>query len=363
MNSPLEIAPLLDAFGRPLRSLRISVTDHCNLRCQYCMPEENYAWLPRQEILSFEEIATLARIFMALGVDRLRLTGGEPLLRRDLPQLIRLLKDAGRDGAASAGNGHAPISRLRDLSLTTNGVLLASHAGTLLDAGLDRVTISLDTLRPERFRLLARRDMLPQVLEGIRAARAAGLGGVKVNTVVIRGFNEDELCDVIDFGREAGVEVRFIEYMDVGGATHWSMEQVVSRKEIVDQLVSRFGPIEAVSTNGGSAPADRYRLRDGTVFGIISSTTQPFCGQCDRARITPDGLFLLCLYSHQGVDLKAALRSGADDEQLRDLVRTAWRARRDRGAEERKAVRSRGPLFPVEALRQNPHLEMHTRGG
>src|SRR5579863_3094284 len=193
MNSALETAaPLLDAFARPLGSLRISVTDHCNLRCQYCMPEENYAWLPRTEILRFEEIATLARIFIDLGVDRLRLTGGEPLLRRDLPQLIRLLKEAGREGRASGGNGHFMGSRLRDLSLTTNGLLLATHAGALREAGLDRVTVSLDTLRPERFRQLARRDALPQVLDGIRAAGAAGFDRVQVNTVVIKGFNEDE---------------------------------------------------------------------------------------------------------------------------------------------------------------------------
>jgi cyclic pyranopterin phosphate synthase len=365
MNSALETAaPLLDAFGRPLGSLRISVTDHCNLRCQYCMPEENYTWLPRTEILRFEEIATLARIFIDLGVDRLRLTGGEPLLRRDLPQLIRLLKEAGREGRAPGSNGHFMGSRLRDLSLTTNGLLLATYAGALREAGLDRVTVSLDTLRPERFGQLARRHALPQVLDGIRAARAAGFDRVKVNTVVIKGFNEDELCDLIDFGRKTGVEVRFIEYMDVGGATHWSMEQVVSRKEMLDRLSLQFGPIEAVAVNGGSAaPADRYRLADGTVFGIISSTTQPFCSHCDRARITPDGLLLLCLYANQGVDLKSALRSGADGERLRDLIRSAWQARRDRGAEERKAVRSRGPLFPVEALRHNPHLEMHTRGG
>jgi GTP 3',8-cyclase len=365
MNSVSETAPLLlDSFGRPLQSLRISVTDHCNLRCQYCMPEEDYVWLPRQEILHFEEIATLAGIFMDLGVDRLRLTGGEPLLRRDLPQLVRLLKQAGKDGQRGNSNGSPAVSRLRDLSLTTNGLLLATHAAGLREAGLDRVTVSLDTLRPERFRQLVRRDALLQVLDGIRAARAAGFSGVKVNTVVMRGFNEDELCDLIDFGRETGVEVRFIEYMDVGGATRWSLEQVVSRQEMLDRLTSRFGSIETLAIKGSSAaPADRFRMADGTVFGIISSTTQPFCAQCDRARITPDGMFLLCLYARQGLDLKSPLRKGAAAEELRALIQNAWHGRRDRGAEERKAVRSRGPLLAAEALRHNPHLEMHTRGG
>src|SRR5579863_5242990 len=254
MNSALETAaPLLDAFARPLGSLRISVTDHCNLRCQYCMPEENYTWLPRQEILRFEEIAALAGIFMDLGVDRLRLTGGEPLLRRDLPYLVKLLKEAGRESETRPNNGHGPKARLRDLSLTTNGLLLAHYAGVLREAGLDRVTVSLDSLRPERFRQLARRDALPQVLDGIQAARAAGFSSVKLNTVVIRGFNDDELCEVMEFGREAQIEVRFIEYMDVGGATRWSMEQVVSRREMLERLGARFGAIEALAPNAGSA--------------------------------------------------------------------------------------------------------------
>ena len=327
------------------------------------MPEENYVWLPRQEILRVEEIAALADIFMELGVNRLRLTGGEPLLRRDLPQLVRLLRETGNAQAPST-SGHPEGARLRDLSLTTNGLLLASHAAALREAGLDRVTVSLDTLRPERFRQLARRDGVAQVLDGIRAACAAGFRSVKVNTVVIRSFNEDELCDLVEFGRENRVEVRFIEYMDVGGATHWSMEQVVSREEMLNRIASRFGPVEELAAGtGGAAPADRFRLSDGTVFGIISSTTQPFCAHCDRARLTPDGVFLLCLYSRHGVDLKSPLRAGATAEELRALIQNAWLGRRDRGAEERKAIRSRGPLLPAEVLRLDPHLEMHTRGG
>ena len=362
-------ATALDAFARPLRSLRLSVTDRCNLRCRYCMPEEEYIWLERQEILSFEEIARLAGLFMDLGVDRLRLTGGEPLLRRDLPHLVRMLVEAGRgrEENARGGNGVTPGPRLRDLALTTNGLLLAAQAPALREAGLDRITVSLDTLRPERFRQLAQRGSVAQVLDGIRAAREAGFG-IKVNAVVIRGFNEDELEELIDFGREVRAEVRFIEYMDVGGATRWSMDQVVSQREILERLSGRFGPIEPLGVrseaNGqGAAPADRFQLRDGTTFGIISSTTAPFCSHCDRARLTPDGLFLLCLYARQGVDLKSPLRGGASAEEIRALIVESWRVRRDRGAEERKTLRSRGPLFPAEALRQDPHLEMHTRGG
>jgi GTP 3',8-cyclase len=345
-----SIAPLLDSFGRPLRSLRLSVTDRCNLRCRYCMPEAEYKWIERSEILSFEELATLARVFISLGVDRLRLTGGEPLLRRDLPQLVAMLRQSS--------------SGLRDLALTTNGLLLAAQARDLRQSGLDRVTVSLDTLRPDRFCELARYGSLDDVIAGIRAAREAGFEALKINSVVIRGFNEDELADLIVFGQSVGAEVRFIEYMDVGGATHWSASQVVSRVEILDRLRDRFGPIEALNLEAqGAAPADRFRLPSGTAFGIISSTTAPFCAQCDRARLTPDGLFLLCLYAHQGLDLKRPLRAGASGDELRALIAGRWRMRRDRGAEERKTVRARGPLFPVDDLRRDVHLEMHTRGG
>src|SRR5207245_1251427 len=210
-----------DALGRPLSNLRVSVTDRCNLRCGYCMPEEEYVWLPREEILHFEEVSRLVDVFIELGVDKVRLTGGEPLLRRRLPALIRLL--AARPG-------------LRDLAITTNGVLLAEHAPALRAAGLHRVTVSLDTLRPERFRALTRRPSHPQVLEGLRAAGAAGFSGTKVDTVVMRGVNDDELADLIEYGKTVAAEVRFIEYMDVGGATRWSMEAVVSRAEMLKSL-------------------------------------------------------------------------------------------------------------------------------
>ena len=336
-----------DTQGRWLRNLRVSVTDRCNLRCAYCMPEEEYKWLPRDEILHFEEIDRLVDIFITLGVDKVRLTGGEPLLRRDLPRLIRLL---------------AAKPALRDLAITSNGVLLADQAQSLKDAGLHRVTVSLDTLRADRFRLLTRRETHADVLEGLAAVGRAGFTDTKIDTVAMRGVNDDELSDLIEYGRKVNAEVRFIEYMDVGGATRWSMDKVVSRREILDRLTERYGPITPV-VETSTAPADRYRLPDGTVFGIIASTTAPFCADCDRSRLTADGLWYLCLYAQQGTDLRQPLRAGASDDELRALITGGWEARRDRGAEDRLAVRGRSPLLQVERLKRDPHLEMHTRGG
>ena len=337
---------LVDAHHRPLRNLRLSVTDRCNLRCSYCMPEPDYVWLPREDILHFEEIETLVDIFTGLGVDKVRLTGGEPLLRRDLPGLVRRL---------------AARPAIRDLAMTTNGVLLAANAAPLRDAGLHRLTVSLDTLRADRFRSLTRFDELDRVLEGIATA-APLFPGLKLDTVVIRGVNDDELIDLIEFGRRHGAEVRFIECMDVGGATHWSMPRVMSRREMVERLAAHYGPIEPI-VEQSSAPADRYRVPDGTVFGIISSTTEPFCHSCDRSRLTADGLWYLCLYAPHGTDLRRPLRGGASTTQLEQLIRATWEVRSDRGAEERLASRDRAPLIPVDRLRRDPHLEMHTRGG
>ena len=337
-----------DTLGRPLRNLRISVTDRCNLRCQYCMPEEHYVWLPRSDILDFEEISALVDCFTDLGVDRVRLTGGEPLLRHDLPTLVRLL---------------AAKPPLRDLALTTNGILLPEHAPALAAAGLHRVTVSLDTLRPDRFRALTRRDALPQVLAGIAAAAAAGFRRIKLDTVVMRGTNEDEVIDLIEYGKTVDAEVRFIEYMDVGGATHWSIEKVHSRQAILDDLARHYGAITPIREES-SAPADRYRLPDGTVFGIIASTTAPFCRSCDRARLTADGMWYLCLYGRVGIDLRAALRGGGSRAELTARIAAGWGARTDRGAEERLASsRDRAPLHAASELRKDPHLEMHTRGG
>ena len=336
-----------DVHGRLLRNLRLSVTDRCNLRCGYCMPEEEYVWLPRDAILHFEEIGRLVDVFITLGVDKVRLTGGEPLLRRDVPALIRLL-------AAKPG--------LRDLAMTTNGVLLSEQVDALRAAGLHRVTVSLDTLRADRFVALTRRTTHAQVLEGIRSVPRAGFTGTKLDTVVIRGVNEDELADLVEFAAAVPAEVRFIEYMDVGGATRWSMDQVVSRAEILDSLGRRYGRIEPVREDS-TAPADRYRLPDGRIFGIIASTTAPFCADCDRSRLTADGMWYLCLYALTGVDLRGPLRAGASTESLAELITGRWRARTDRGAEQRLALRDRRPLIQIGGLKQDPHLEMHTRGG
>jgi cyclic pyranopterin phosphate synthase len=336
-----------DAFGRPLRNLRISVTDRCNLRCLYCMPEEEYVWLPREDLLTFEEIRHLVDVFSELGVEKIRLTGGEPLVRRDLPTLVRMLAEA---------------PRIRDLAMTTNGVLLAEQARALYEAGLHRVTVSLDTLRPERFKALTRRDMLAKVLAGIQAVREVGFRGLKLDTVVIRGQNDDELVDLIEYGRRVDAEVRFIEYMDVGGATQWSWDKVLTRAEMLERLARRYGPIQPVA-EVSSAPAERFRLPDGTVFGIIASTTTPFCRTCDRSRLTADGMWYLCLYAPKGIDLRTPLRGGASRQAMQALILDTWRKRRDRGAEERKELGQRGVLIPLEGLKRDPHLEMHTRGG
>ncbi|MEK7364071.1 MAG: GTP 3',8-cyclase MoaA, partial [candidate division NC10 bacterium] len=285
----------VDTLGRPLQNLRISVTDRCNLRCQYCMPEEEYVWLPREDLLTFEEVSALVDVFSGLGVDKVRLTGGEPLLRRDLPRLVRLL---------------AAKPRIRDLAITTNGVLLAEQAWALHEAGLHRVTVSLDTLRPERFKALTRRDTHARVLEGIQEVQRLGWKGLKLDSVVVRGTNDDELLDLIEYGKRTDGEVRFIEYMDVGGATLWSMDKVVSRTEILARLEGRYGKIKPVIEES-TAPADRFALPDGAIFGIISSTTAPFCLSCDRSRLTADGMWYLCLYAKAGTDLRGPLRRGA----------------------------------------------------
>ncbi|MDQ3170105.1 MAG: GTP 3',8-cyclase MoaA [Acidobacteriota bacterium] len=338
--------PILDTLGRPLGSLRISVTDRCNLRCLYCMPEESYAWLPREDILTFEETSLLADLFAEHGATRVRLTGGEPLLRRDIETLVARI---------------ASRPWLEDLALTTNGVLLADHAAGLKTAGLQRVTVSLDTLLPDRFFAMTRRNDLPSVLRGLDAAAAAGFP-LKIDTVVLRGRNDDEIEDLIAFARERGAEIRFIEYMDVGGATGWSLDQVVSRDEILARLAAAHGPVETLDGRG-TAPAERFRLPDGTTFGVIASTTKPFCRTCDRSRLTADGVWLLCLYAAHGTDLRRPLRAGASIDTLRQMIAAVWRGRADRGAEERRALPARGTFVPLATLKRDSHLEMHTRGG
>ncbi len=349
LASPSPSTDLLDTFERPLRSLRLSVTDRCNLRCQYCMPEEEYAWLPRQTLLTFEEINVLVSLFTESGVDKIRLTGGEPLLRRDLPTLIRMLRQ------------HAPI---KEIALTTNGILLDEQAQSLVDAGLHRITVSLDTLRPERFKALTRRDTFDRVLGGIRTVADMGLPGLKIDTVAMKGFNDDELVDLIEYGKTVNAEVRFIEYMDVGGANDWAIEKVFSRAEILLLFHKVYGPVEPLIEHS-SAPAQRFRLPDGTVFGIIPSTTTPFCATCDRSRLTADGLWYLCLYAKLGIDLREPLRLEMLDE-VRNRIRSGWQTRTDRGAEDRKALEQssmRGRFIDIDKLRRDPHLEMHARGG
>jgi cyclic pyranopterin phosphate synthase len=312
------------------------------------MPEEHYTWLPKQSLLSFEEITRLARIFVGLGATKLRLTGGEPLLRHDLPALVRML---------------AGEARPSDLAMTTNGMLLGSQVAVLKSAGLRRLTVSLDTLSPIKMEKHARTKRHEDILAGIVAARDAGFTGTKINAVVIRGFNDDELVDLLEYGKRVGAEVRFIEYMDVGGATRWSMDDVVSQAEILERLARHYGAVAAPQRPSASAPAQEFALSDGTKFGIIASTTQPFCRDCDRGRLTADGTFYLCLYAREGIDLRGPLRAGLSDSELSTLITDAWRARDDRGAERRLEVAERGALVTLEGLRADPHKEMHTRGG
>ncbi|MBW8863022.1 MAG: radical SAM protein [Acidobacteria bacterium] len=318
-----------DLLGRPLRNLRLSVTDRCNLRCEYCMPEDDYVWLPREDVLHFEEISALVDVFLSLGVDKVRLTGGEPLLRRDLASLVAMI-------ARKPG--------LNDLALTTNGILLSDQIEAIAAAGLGRITVSLDTLQRDRFIKLTRFDQLDAVHRGIASAQRV-FGRLKID-------------------RTVKAEVRFIEYMDVGGASRWSPARVFSRRDMLDALTRRYGAITALDAPGSSAPAERYALADGTTFGIIASTTDPFCRTCDRSRLTADGMWYLCLYATHGLDLRAPLRGGASTDALREIIAAGWRGRADRGAEERVALGDRRAFVPVQdLLRKDPHLEMHTRGG
>ena len=340
---------VLDQLRRPLGSLRISVTDRCNLRCRYCMPEENYTWLPRASLLSFEEITRIASVFAGLGAGKIRLTGGEPLLRQGLPDLVAMLR---------------AVPGVREIALTTNGLLLAPLAQRLRDAGLDRITLSLDTLRPDRMAVFARSARHADAIAGLEAAQAAGFTQLKINAVVVRGFNDDEVVPLVSFARDRGVEMRFIEYMDVGGATRWREEDVVSRSELLTTLAAAFNGVTPVPRGDDPhAPAERIQLGDGTIVGLIASTTAPFCRDCDRARLTADGTYFRCLYGELGTDLREPLRAGRSDEDLAAIIGDAWRARRDRGAEERARMPSRGILVQLAGLKADPHREMHVRGG
>jgi cyclic pyranopterin phosphate synthase len=290
--------PLVDGFGRVHRDLRISVTDRCNFRCTYCMPEEGMQWLPRDQVLSFEEIERIARVCVErFGIDSIRLTGGEPTVRAHLPVLVGKLAALGAD-----------------LALTTNGATLRMIAGDLVAAGLRRVNVSLDTLRRDRFAGLTRRDQLDSVLDGIEAAKEAGLDPVKVNTVVMRGVNDDEVLDLATFGRDRGVVVRFIEWMPLDADQRWDSGAVVSQEEIL-RTIDAVHPVEAIQR--GHEPAERFVYRDGVgEVGVIPSVTRPFCGSCDRIRLTADGQLRSCLFAVDEVDLRGLLRGGASDAEV-----------------------------------------------
>jgi cyclic pyranopterin phosphate synthase len=313
------------------------------------MPEDEYVWLPRTSLLSFEEMHRLAMIFGGLGVDKLRITGGEPLLRRDLPDLVSRL---------------AAKAQFKDIALTTNGLLLKKHAVALKQAGLHRVTLSLDTLRPDRFKTYSRGSHLEDAFAGIDELTAAGFEGTKINGVMTRGANDDEILDLFNFANARNAEMRYIEYMDVGGATDWSMSKVVTREDILAVFTEAFGEIKEESgTVDPSAPARRFVTPDGGRFGIVASTTHPFCRDCDRARLTADGHFFMCLYSDDSLDLRTPLREGVDDNGIAEIIRSAWGNRVDRGAETRAAMPDRSALYQLSGLKKKPHREMHTRGG
>jgi len=333
---------LADKFARPLRDLRISVTDRCNFRCPYCMPAELYGerheFLRKDRILTFEEIQRLARLFVEQGAAKVRLTGGEPLLRAQLASLVGLL--AGLDGVA-------------DLTLTTNGFYLAEQADVLAEAGLQRVTVSLDSLDGAVFARMSGGKGNPEiVLQGIEAAERAGLRPIKINCVVQRGVNEHTIVDLARFFRGTGRIVRFIEYMDVGTLNRWDPADVVGAAEIVARIDAAF-PLEAAGPNYRGEVARRYCYRDGAgEIGIIASVTQPFCGDCTRARLTTDGHLVTCLFASEGTDLLAPMRAGASDDELRALLRGTWHARTDRYSEER-----------AERTQQRTKLQMYRLGG
>jgi cyclic pyranopterin phosphate synthase len=317
--------PLADTRGRSMRDLRISVTDRCNFRCTYCMPravfDANYKFLPHESILSFEEIARLAGIFVGLGVQKLRLTGGEPLLRKDLPRLVGML---------------APLGA--DLTLTTNGSTLVKHAQSLKDAGLDRITVSLDSLDEATFRAMNDADFpVEKVLDGIGAAANAGFNPVKINMVVKRGVNDHQIVEAARHWRDSGHILRFIEFMDVGSTNGWRMDDVIPSAEVVRRISEAF-PLEQVEPNYAGEVAERWRYRDGAgEIGVVSSVTQAFCRDCNRMRLSTEGSLYTCLFAQQGHDLKALLRGGADDGAIRDSIAAVWRLRDDRYSEIRTA--------------------------
>ena len=317
---------LLDANNRPITDLRISVTDRCNFRCSYCMPLDEYAWIDKKEILTFEEIARLATLFVQLGVEKIRLTGGEPLVRQSLDRLVEKL---------------SAIQGLKDLCLTTNGALLAEKIQSLKRAGLKRVNVSLDSLDPDKFRRITKRGDLDRVLQGIFAAKEHGLQPIKLNAVTERGVNDDDILSLVEFSREHGFAMRFLEYMDVGNSNNWTSEKLVSKKEIIEQIHARY-PLKEIGRAQGSAPSMDYEFIDGLGdIGVIASVTEPFCSSCTRVRLTADGKVVTCLFSQAGHDVKSLLRGGASDDEICGFLSWMWKRRTDRYSEERlQALRS-----------------------
>ncbi len=339
---------LTDRLRRPLRDLRVSVLDRCNFRCPYCMPAEifgeKYQFLPREEILTFEEIERLVRIFLGFGVEKLRITGGEPLLRHGLQDLIARLRS---------------LDERLDIALTTNGSLLPKWADSLAEAGLRRITISLDSLDPGVFHQMSgERFGVERVLEGIAAAESAGLGPIKINCVVQRGVNDEGLVDLARHFHGTGHILRFIEFMDVGTRNQWDMEQVVSASEIVERISAEI-PLEPVEANYAGEVATRWRYADGGgEIGVIASVSKPFCGDCTRARLTTEGSLVTCLFAEGGIDLRGPMRTGADDDALREIISSTWTDRTDRYSEER------GGLMQIEGTTpKRERVEMYQIGG
>ena len=343
MKTATDRSLVTDTLGRPVRDLRVSVTDRCNFRCPYCMPAElfgeRYQFLPKPELLTFGEIARLTRVLVKFGVTKVRLTGGEPLVRTDVELLVGML---------------AEIDGINDLTLTTNGFLLAQKAQALREAGLHRVTVSLDSLDDDVFKRMSGRDYSTQrVLEGIRVAEEVGLRPIKINAVVQRGVNDHTIVDLVRHFKGTGHIVRFIEFMDVGSLNDWKLDQVVPSADVIERIDAVF-PLEPVEPSYPGEVAERYRYRDGSgEIGVISSVTVPFCGDCTRARLSPEGKLVTCLFASVGFDLKGPLRAGATDQELEQMVERVWRARSDRYSEERTALT--GP--------QPKKIEMYQIGG
>ncbi len=338
--APSTVTTPRDRLGRPLHDVRLSVTDRCNFRCTYCMPKEvfgrDHAFLPKSELLTFEELTRLTRIFVSLGVEKVRITGGEPLLRRDLPVLIRQLTG---------------IEGLKDITLTTNGAALAALARPLCEAGLKRLTVSLDALDDEIFRSMNDVDFpVARVLEGLNCALEAGFAPIKINMVVKRGVNEHEIVRMTEHFRGAKFILRFIEYMDVGNTNGWRMDDVVPAAEIIARIQDAF-PLEPLAPNYAGEVAKRFRHRDGGgEIGVITSVTQPFCGSCTRARVSADGQLYTCLFAAHGHDTRSLLRAGLDDEKIRKVISAIWHDRGDRYSEERSSFTSPQPKAEMSRL-------------